>query len=237
MDPTNNSENNADTKRRGFLKCMLWAGTGVCWTVSGGTPGSSLLGGSAPAAEPSNDLTFEQLSDRHISFAAAPNTNVASTLTAAVAQVKQSKGTASLRIQTGDVSQLSRAAQSDTAEQIIKGAVLDIHYVPGEHNVLVDDGKAFFERFTNGAVKGYYSFDKQGIHFIGLNNVQNLKAGGLENLGSEQLLWPSSAAIRLRAPRHSDWPAALARGARATWCPRSPHGNSRASAARGSTAG
>ena len=112
-----------------------------------------------------------QISDRHISFAAAPNTNVAGTLTAAVAQVKQSKGTASLRIQTGDVSQLSFAAQFDTSEQIIKGAVLDIHYLPGEHNVLVDDGKAFSEHFTKGAVQGYYSFDKQGMHFIGLNNV------------------------------------------------------------------
>jgi hypothetical protein len=36
---------------------------------------------------------------------------------------------------------------------------------------LVDDGKAFSEHFTKGAVQGYYSFDKQGMHFIGLNNV------------------------------------------------------------------
>jgi 3',5'-cyclic AMP phosphodiesterase CpdA len=27
------------------------------------------------------------------------------------------------------------------------------------------------------------------VHFIGLNNVQNLKAGGLGNLGAEQLAW------------------------------------------------
>ena len=61
--------------------------------------------------------------------------------------------------------------------------------MPGEHDVLDEDGKAFFERFTKGAGKGYYSFDQQGVHFVGLNNVQDLKAGGLGNLGHEQLEW------------------------------------------------
>ena len=92
-------------------------------------------------------------------------------------------------IHTGDVSHLSHAEQFDTAEQIIGGAGLDTHYVPGEHDVLVDDGKPFFERFTKGGGKGYYSFDQQGVHFVGLNNVQDLKAGGLGNLGHEQLEW------------------------------------------------
>src|SRR6202012_1390235 len=35
--------------RREVLECMLWAGTGVLWTVTGGVPKSSLLG-SAQAA-------------------------------------------------------------------------------------------------------------------------------------------------------------------------------------------
>ncbi len=30
---------------------------------------------------------------------------------------------------------------------------------------------------------GWYSFDKKGVHFIGLVNVMNLKAGGLGTLG------------------------------------------------------
>src|SRR5436190_11606864 len=29
--------------RRGFLKCMAWAGTGMLWTVSGGVLGSRIL--------------------------------------------------------------------------------------------------------------------------------------------------------------------------------------------------
>jgi hypothetical protein len=40
---------------------------------------------------------------------------------------------------------------------------------------------------TNGA--GWYSFDQKGVHFVGLVNVVNLKAGGLGSLGHEQLEW------------------------------------------------
>jgi 3',5'-cyclic AMP phosphodiesterase CpdA len=177
-------------QRRGFLKCMLWAGTGIVWTVSGGVPRSAIMGGGAMAATPADgELTFVQISDSHIGFSNAPNTDTAGTLREAVEHVSALKGNASLLIHTGDVSQLSRPAQFDTAEQIVKGAGLDTHYVPGEHDVLDEDGKSFFERFTRGADKGYYSFDQQGVHFVGLNNVQDLKPGGLGNLGREQCEW------------------------------------------------
>jgi 3',5'-cyclic AMP phosphodiesterase CpdA len=175
-------------QRRGLLKCMVWAGTGVLWTVSGGVPRSQLIG-TAEAATPTGELSFVQISDSHIGFANAPNTDTPGTLRDAIGIVAQQKGHAALLLHTGDVSQLSRTVQFDTAEQIIKGAGLETHYVPGEHDVLDEDGKGFFERFTKGGSKGYYSFDQQGVHFIGLNNVQNLKAGGLGNLGQEQLEW------------------------------------------------
>lgn len=190
MDPTNEIEDAAEAQRRGFLKCLLWAGTGVLWTVSGGVPRSALLGGSAMAATPaSGELTFVQMSDSHIGFANPPNTDAPGTLREAIERVGQLKGNSSLMIHTGDVSHLSRDVQFDTAEQIIRGAGLETHFVPGEHDVLTDNGKGFFERFTKGASKGWYSFDQQGVHFIGLNNVQDLKAGGLGNLGAEQLAW------------------------------------------------
>jgi hypothetical protein len=183
-------ETTASSQRRGFLKCMLWAGTGVLWTVSGGIPRSRLLGGGALAATPERgELTFLQISDSHIGFSGPPNTDVAGTLAEAIERVKQLKGASPFLIHTGDVSQLSRPAQFDTAEQIIRGAGLDTHYVPGEHDVLDEDGCGFFARFTKGAAGGYYSFDQQGVHFIGLNNVQNLKAGGLGRLGGDQLAW------------------------------------------------
>jgi 3',5'-cyclic-AMP phosphodiesterase len=183
-------EQSADgTERRGFLKCMLWAGTGVVWTLSGGVPRSALIGSAQAATASAEDFTFIQISDSHIGFSHPPNTDVTGTLSEAIDHVNQLKGNSSLLIHTGDVSHLSRAAQFDTAEQIIQRAGLDSHFVPGEHDVLDQDGKTFFERFTKGADKGYYSFDQHGVHFVGLNNVQDLKAGGLGNLGHDQLEW------------------------------------------------
>ena len=144
-DPTNEKEG---PSRRGLLECMAWAGAGVLWTVSGGVPRSRLIGSAEAAPAPSAGLSFMQISDSHIGFANAPNTDVPGTLREAIALVKERKGNAALMIHTGDVSQLSRAAQFDMAEQIIQGAGLETHYVPGEHDVLEDEGKTFFERFT-----------------------------------------------------------------------------------------
>jgi len=179
---------NEGHSRRGVLECMVWAGAGVLWTVNGGVPRSRLIT-AAKAETPATGLSFVQISDSHIGFKAAPNPDTPGTLTEAVGLVRAQKGSAAFMIHTGDVSHLSRAEQFDTAEQINRGAGLDVHYVPGEHDVLEDDGKTFFDRFTKGAAHGWYSWDQQGVHFVGLNNVQNLKAGGLGNLGAEQLAW------------------------------------------------
>ena len=37
--------------RRGFLRCMAWAGTGMVWAVAGGVPKSELLGQTAARGE------------------------------------------------------------------------------------------------------------------------------------------------------------------------------------------
>ena len=178
------------TTRRGALTCMVWAGAGVLWTMGGGVPRSRLLIGSAEAAEgAAGGFSFVQISDSHIGFANPPNPDTPGTLRAAIDRVNQLKGSARMMLHTGDVTHLSKPAEFDTADQLIKGAGLDTHYVPGEHDVLVEDGAPFFARFTKGGAQGYYSFDEQGVHFVGLNNVQGLKAGGLGNLGDEQLKW------------------------------------------------
>ncbi|MGH7210356.1 MAG: metallophosphoesterase family protein, partial [Acetobacteraceae bacterium] len=172
--------------RRRALECMAWAGGGVLWTVVGGVPRSALLGGGAQAAE--GGLSFVQVSDSHIGFHNPPNPDTPATLTAAIAEVNRTKGDASLMIHTGDVSHLSAAKQFDTAAQIIRGAGLETHFVPGEHDVLIDNGRGFFARFDNAAsTGGWYSFDQGGVHFVGLNNVQDLKAGGMGTLGTAQL--------------------------------------------------
>src|SRR5436853_363205 len=93
-------------------------------------------------------------------------------------------------LKTGDVTHLSKPEEFDTAEQIMKGAKFETHYVPGEHDVIGDDGKQFFARFAKKATPGgWYSFDQGGVHFVGLVNVltfEKAKAGGF---GADQLEW------------------------------------------------
>src|SRR6202008_115536 len=92
---------------------------------------------------------------------------------------------------TGDISHLSKPEEFDTVDQILKSAVTkNVFFVPGEHDFVGDDGKQYLERYGKGTKgSGWYSFDKKGVHFIGLVNVLDLKAGGLGTLGHDQLEW------------------------------------------------
>jgi 3',5'-cyclic AMP phosphodiesterase CpdA len=175
--------------RRGALECMLWAGTGVLWTVSGGVPSSTLLGGSAQAAE--GGVTFLQLSDSHVGFHLAANPNALATLEDAVAKVQGLKAKPAFLIHTGDITHLSKDKEFDDAAQVIGKLGLTGHYVPGEHDVIDEGaGKAYMERYGKGAKgAGWYSFDQNGVHFVGLVNVVNLKSGGMGMLGADQLAW------------------------------------------------
>jgi hypothetical protein len=84
----------------------------------------------------------------------------------------------------------SPAAKFDDAEHIISQARLDVHYVPGEHDIIDPEIKLYKERYGRGTKgSGYYSFDANGVHFMGLVNVANLKGGGMGSLGDEQLGW------------------------------------------------
>src|SRR5271166_513617 len=76
-------------------------------------------------------------------------------------------------------------------DQVLKSAkVKDAFFVPGEHDVLNDEGKQYGERYGKGSQgAGWYSFDKKRVNFVGLVKVMNLKAGGLGSLGAEQLEW------------------------------------------------
>jgi 3',5'-cyclic AMP phosphodiesterase CpdA len=178
--------------RRHALECMIWAGTGVLWTVSGGVPKSLNLLGDAQAAETgASALTFLQISDSHVGFDKPANPNALGTLQEAIDKVGALPQRPAFMIHTGDITHLSRASEFDNAEQVIGKAKLDVHYVPGEHDVIDEDrGKAYLERYgKNAKGAGWYSFDQAGVHFIGLVNVLDLKAGGLGNLGDEQLAW------------------------------------------------
>jgi len=170
---------------------MFWAGTGVLWTVVGGVPTSLSLLGKAEAATAASSFTFLQISDSHVGFDKAANPNALGTLQEAIAKVKALPNKPAFMIHTGDITHLSKPKQFDDANQVIGGAGLDVHYVPGEHDNLDDvPGKSYLERYGKSAKgSGWYSFDQNGVHFIGLVNVMNLKAGGMGMLGPEQLAW------------------------------------------------
>jgi 3',5'-cyclic AMP phosphodiesterase CpdA len=175
--------------RRKILECMTWAGTGVLWTMTAGVPRSMGIIGEAMAADPSG-LTFLQISDSHVGFDKPANPNALGTLEEAINKIKALPVKPAFVIHTGDVTHLSKPSEFDDADRIIAGSHLDVHYVPGEHDFLDEDQKlyrAHYGRGTKGS--GWYSFDVNGVHFVGLVNVVNLKAGGLGNLGHEQLEW------------------------------------------------
>jgi predicted phosphodiesterase len=179
--------------RRGFLQCMAWVGTGAVWTMSSGVLKGMPLGHAGVSAMTrggSGGLQFVQISDSHIGFDKPANTDVTATLRAAIAKIKAAPEQPSFVLHTGDLTHLSKPAEFDTLQQLLSDLSMPVFYVPGEHDVLDDDGKSYLERFgkdTRGA--GWQSFDKNGVHFIGLVNVVNLKAGGLGTLGREQLEW------------------------------------------------
>ena len=127
------------------------------------------------------------------------------TLKAAVDKINGLAMPPEFMLHTGDISHLSKPEEFDTVDQILKSATpKDVFFVPGEHDVLNDDGKQYLERYgKNAKGAGWYSFDKKGVHFIGLVNVMNLKAGGLGTLGHEQLEWMEDDVKHLKS-QHAD---------------------------------
>jgi 3',5'-cyclic AMP phosphodiesterase CpdA len=182
-------EHDEGPSRRKVLECMTWAGTGVLWTISGGVPHSLGLVDEANAAE-AKGLTFLQISDSHMGFDKPANPNAKGTLEEAIARIKAIPKKPAFMIHTGDITHLSKDAEFDDAEKIISQAKLDVHYVPGEHDIIDPDIKLYKDRYGRGTKgSGYYSFDANGVHFMGLVNVANLKGGGMGSLGEEQLAW------------------------------------------------
>jgi 3',5'-cyclic-AMP phosphodiesterase len=135
--------------RRGALECMIWAGTGVLWTMAGGIPrSSSLLGISEANAQAANGFSFLQISDSHIGFKAPANPNPQATLDEAIAKVGALPRKPAFMIHTGDITHLSKPEEFDNADQAIGKARLDTYYVPGEHDIIDEArGKAYLERY------------------------------------------------------------------------------------------
>ena len=189
MSATDRDRDENVLSRRSLLKCAAWSGAGVIWVMQGGVPKALDLIGSAAAAVPAKGLSFVQISDSHIGFNKEPNPAPQATLQSAIEQIRALPNNPAFVVHTGDVTHLSKAPEFDDAARIIEGVGRTVHYVPGEHDVIGDDGAAFFAKFNGRADRRWHSFDYEGTHFVALVNVLDLQAGGLGRLGAEQLEW------------------------------------------------
>src|SRR4029078_3673884 len=119
-----------DVDRRNFLKCMAWVGTGAAWTMSGGrlhgAPLERFGVGSMPAH--GGALRFVQISDTHIGFDKPANTDVAATLRAASAGIKEAPEPPAFVLHTGDLTHLSKPAEFDLLEQVLSELPMPVLY-------------------------------------------------------------------------------------------------------------
>ena len=178
--------------RRGFLRCMAWAGTATVWAMSAGVPKSFALSRVPFLTEAERkSIFFAQISDSHIGFNKEANKDVTGTLRSAVEKINALPQNPALVLHTGDITQLAKQDEFDTANEVLKGLKTgQVFYVPGEHDVATDNGSSYLQRYGKGTKGGgWYSFDHSGVHFVGLVNVLNLKAGGLGSLGADQIAW------------------------------------------------
>jgi 3',5'-cyclic AMP phosphodiesterase CpdA len=178
-------------ERREALKCMAWAGTGALWALNGGIASSTIIDSASAATASAASFTFLQLSDSHVGFNKAANPDARVTLREAIAKVKALTIKPDFIIHTGDITQLSRDEEFDDADQILRETGIQTFFIPGEHDMLDEGGgKSFLNRYGKGSKgAGWFSMNHNGVHFIGLVNVADLKPGGMGNLGSEQLAW------------------------------------------------
>jgi 3',5'-cyclic AMP phosphodiesterase CpdA len=171
----------SDPSRRGALKCLAFGGVGTVFVLAGGilTPVELAL---AASTEDSSSISgiplFLQISDTHIGFNKEANPDVAGTLKQTIDFVNAMPVKPALE-------------QFDLAAQLLAGLnITELHTVPGEHDVTDGPGTEYFNRFGKASDnKGYYSFDHNGVHFIGLVNVMHFKPNGLGGLGEDQLEW------------------------------------------------
>jgi 3',5'-cyclic AMP phosphodiesterase CpdA len=180
--------------RRNALKCLAFGGAGTLFTLVGGvfTPVDLAMAvdpkkGTIQSGKP----LFVQISDSHIGFNKEANPDVAGTLRQTIGLVNSMTEKPALILHTGDITHLSKPAEFDTAAQLLSEIrVSEFHTTPGEHDVADASVTEYFSRYGKPSQnRGFYSFDHDGVHFIGLINVLNFKMNGLGALGSDQLEW------------------------------------------------
>jgi Icc protein len=168
-------------KRSSFLEHVSWTGTGIAFAMT--------ATGTFAAAAPGSDFTFVQISDSHIGFTLPANPDVLGTLNATVDAINALPQQPAFVMHTGDVTHLSKPEQFDTAKSVLGRLKAPVFVIPGEHDAIGTEGaQRFAAAFPNAAAPdGWWSFDRNGVHFVSLVNVFNFETMGV--LGTKQLDW------------------------------------------------
>jgi 3',5'-cyclic AMP phosphodiesterase CpdA len=134
---------------------------------------------------------FVQISDTHIGFRKDANPDVIGTLNRTIELVNAMPHLPALLLHTGDVTHLSKPEEFEMAQSMLsRFRTTELHVSPGEHDVADTNVSEFLDRFgAASGRRGYYSFDHDGVHFLGLVNVLHAGDGGAGSLGDEQLRW------------------------------------------------
>ena len=188
------SELSFEQTRRGALKCLAAGSAGTFFALSGGVLTSMDLARAAAGDYRSANAgtpLFVQISDSHIGFKGEANPDVPGTVKRTIDLVNALPDMPGLILHTGDITHLSKPEEFDLAAQFLSSLkTTELHVVPGEHDVIDGSGKEYFARFGKASDnKGYYGFDRNGVHFVALVNVMSFKANGLGALGDDQLAW------------------------------------------------
>jgi 3',5'-cyclic AMP phosphodiesterase CpdA len=140
-------------------------------------------------------LSFVQISDSHLGFSRSPNKDVAATLRQTIARINALPDRPAFVLHTGDLTHLAKPEEFDACAELLKEVKTGgLFFVPGEHDFDTDGNQEYLKRYGRGTTgSGWYSFDTQGVHFIGLVNVATSKSGskdgGLGVIGPDQLRW------------------------------------------------
>jgi 3',5'-cyclic AMP phosphodiesterase CpdA len=182
----------SELPRQAFLrKSAAAAGAGLLWSLGGGKLAARVLaaGQQDHTATQSSGFSFVQISDTHIGFHSAPNHDVVGTFERVIQRINALPQRPAFVVHTGDHVHLSKPQEFDTVKQLLSTIKTDrIFNLPGEHDVFLDQGKRYRQLFAQGTQgTGYWSFDLQGVHFIGLVNDAGLVGKGQGTLGAEQL--------------------------------------------------
>lgn len=171
-------------KRGTFVEHVAWTGAGIAYTLGA----AGLFTGRAVAADASA-VEFVQISDSHIGFHQAANTDVLGTLNQAVDAINAMASQPAFVVHTGDITHLSTPQQFADAKAALGRLRAPLIALPGEHDVIGNDFKPYFSNFriADSTPGGWGSWENNGVRFIALVNVFNFEKMGL--LGSDQLAW------------------------------------------------